>query len=686
MSKYLEFFKKYNILILVVLGCLLYFPSLFYDFVYDDIPFLVNNQYLNGRVSIHFFDFFKPNFVMNSIYTPLTFIICWGIVKIFGISSIAFHFVNIIFYVLSSVILFYLLKRIINNDLISFFSTVLYILHPCHIECTAWVSALGYNIGLLFFLLSFLFFVLAFDKNKKIYYLFSVFSYVLSILGQPIAITLPAIIFLWVFLFEKDRLKESIIPIVFYLPFLFLYLFLYRQSVLMNGRFVSVSYNFFEKLSFLGFDLCNCCIPFNLCLIKSQPSLFFGLFLLLFLIFFIYFRKNKIILFFNCFAIIMILPYSNIFFCIDNPIVERYLLLFSISFCVFISYLSFYIFEKFKEKSLIKNISFIFFVVLYLILFIFYLPVWKTDKTLWTYVYKMNINNYNISAVYSKIFYSKILIENRQYDEALSVINKIIEYNSDYIDSRGFIDVYGFKITILMNINKIEEAMDICYKVEKKFPDNFKTYLYFFDVYMALKDYNKVLEVFNIAEQKCKKANLYTNNNLIILIAKKIKLDFVLAHPDEYIESLKILTNNFNLLQGNNELCKILENKDYKYREDICLNYLKKYNNRYSQSIIFLLSCLYMEETYKENASKTMKFLLEDMDKAQEFTNKGDTNSAEKLYLSIISKNKYMYQAYCNLGILYMQSNKREKAKDIFIKVLNINPNDGQIRKFYNSL
>ena len=148
----------------------------------------------------------------------------------------------------------------------------------------------------------------------------------------------------------------------------------------------------------------------------------------------------------------------------------------------------------------------------------------------------------------------------------------------------------------------------------------------------------------------------------------------------------KLISNNFTLLQDNGEFSKILDKKDYKSREKICLDCLKKYNNRYSQSIIFLLSCLYMQENYKENASLIMKNILDDMDNADILFKNGDNNSAEKIYQSVILKNKYMYEAYCNLGYLYLQTNRLTEAKKIFSKILEINPNDEQIKQFINSL
>ena len=93
-----------------------------------------------------------------------------------------------------------------------------------------------------------------------------------------------------------------------------------------------------------------------------------------------------------------------------------------------------------------------------------------------------------------------------------------------------------------------------------------------------------------------------------------------------------------------------------------------------------------MKETYKDNASEVMRSLLKEMNKAQDFINKGDNNSAKQVYLSVISKNKYMYEAYYNLGILYLQTNRQIEAKDIFNKILEMNPNDEQIKQILLSL
>ena len=315
MNKIVENIKKYDILILVIIGILLYFPSLFYDILsYDDMPFIIKNEYLNGLKHISFYQFFIPNYIVESIYTPFTFIIYWLILKIFGTNAFAFHFVNIFFYLSSSIVLFYLLKKIINNYYIVFFATILYILHPVHIECTAWISAMGYNIASLFVFLSFLYFIIAFDEKNKLNYIYSVIFYILAILSQPIAVTLPAILFLWVFCFRKERLKELVIFIFSYIPFLFVYVYLYSQTILKTFRFNLKDFSVLEKFSISGFYLFNSFIPINLCPIQPIPNLCFIISLLIFLLFVYLFRKNNIFIFFVCLGLITIFPYLNILF------------------------------------------------------------------------------------------------------------------------------------------------------------------------------------------------------------------------------------------------------------------------------------------------------------------------------------------------------------------------------------
>ena len=676
MSKILEYIKKYDILILIFLGFLFYFQAFSFNILfYDDLPYILNNEYLNGIKTISLYQFFDPKFVRDDIYMPMTFIVYWLIIKFFGANAFVFHFINIFIYISSSIALFYLFKKIINNYSVVFFAVILYILHPCHIENTAWISAMGYNISALFFFLSFIYFIIAFDENKKLNYIYSVIFYIFAILSQPIAVTLPAILFLWVYCFRGDRLKESIKYICAYIPFLLIFLFLFKKTV-SNSRFVDLfDYNVLQKISFLGEYLFTSFIPINLCPIQPLPTFFSIIYFIIFVLSIYYFRKNIIILFFFLFWLFSILPYLNIFFPVAIPIADRYLLLSSISSCILISYFSFYIFDKFKEKKLIKYLSFFSFFIIYLVSFLIYLPIWKDDLALWNYSYKNNPSDINI-----KKMYSKYLILCEKYDEAIYLADEIIKDRPDLFEG------YEIKILSLMKKNEIKKATDVCFIVKNIIPNDYMNYLYLCDIYVMQGDFENAYKSFAYAKTKAKEYNLYKNDKIDLFANKEIILSYVNVDIDSYIKNLQIISNNFRLLQDQREFLEILNKEDYKSREEICLNYLKKYNSEYSRYVVNLLSCLYIKEIYKNNASIMMKSFFKDMNKAQEFINKGDNNSAEKIYLSIISKDKYMYEAYYNLGFLYLNTNRPKESRKIFDEMLKINPNDKQIKQFIYSL
>ena len=304
-----------------------------------------------------------------------------------------------------------------------------------------------------------------------------------------------------------------------------------------------------------------------------------------------------------------------------------------------------------------------------------YLPIWKDDLALWNYSYKNNPSDINI-----KKMYSKYLILCEKYDEAIYLADEIIKYRPDLFEG------YEIKILSLMKKNEIKKATDVCFIVKNIIPNDYMNYLYLFDIYFMQGDFENAYKSFAYAKTKAKEYNLYKNDKIDLFANKEIILSYVNVDIDSYIKNLQIISNNFRLLQDQGEFLEILNKDDYKSREEICLNYLKKYNSEYSRYVLNLLSCLYIKEIYKNNASIMMKSFFKDMNKAQEFINKGDKNSAEKIYLSIISKNKYMYEAYYNLGFLYLNINRPKESRKIFDEMLKINPNNKQIKQFIYSL
>lgn len=436
----------------------------------------------------------------------------------------------------------------------------------------------------------------------------------------------------------------------------------------MTGRF-AYSHNYLEKFAICGFDIFNSYIPINLCLTHSIPNLYYIIPLIFFIIILYFFRKNLIYIFWGLFQIITILPYSNLFFSIEFPIMDRYLLLSSVSSCVLTSYFSFYIFDKLNNKKILKYISFFFFISLYLFSCLSYIPVWKNNEVLYSCNYTINPNNIHIQNIYS-IF----LINNKQYDNALFIADNMIKkYPMTY-------EGYNRKIDALMGKGCLNDALQLALKVRKLNLNNYKINIILFNIYLSLQDYKGALESLDFAEEEYKNNLLNEKNDIIDeLYSKRIILSYINAEPEKCIEYFKIMTDDFKKLEDNGKFIKILNETDYKIREEICLNYLKKYsknNINYAEKVVFLLSSLYMKENYKEKSSEIMHMFFVDINRAISFSKNGNYEYGEKILVSVIFKNKYMIQAYYNLCILYLQMNKKEKAKELLDKILEINPND----------
>ena len=128
---------------------------------------------------------------LNS-YNPLV-ILSYAIEYNFTkLSPSLYHIDNVIIHIINTLLVFWLIYLICSDQIISFFTALLFAIHPLHVEAIVWVTSRKDLLFSLFYLLSVIAYVYYTRGYKKIYfYTASIILFILSALSKPIAVTLP---------------------------------------------------------------------------------------------------------------------------------------------------------------------------------------------------------------------------------------------------------------------------------------------------------------------------------------------------------------------------------------------------------------------------------------------------------------------------------------------------------------
>ncbi len=227
--------KKYLILILVVVPCVLYANALPNAFQYDDLHTIVNNPHIRSATLIDGLKKIPVFFATSQYYSgethrvrhyrPLlytTYVLNYSIT---GLSPIGFRMVNLALHIACVILVYLLALHLFAETTTAFLSAMIFAIHPFFSEAINYISARSSILATLFYLLAFYSF-LKFRgapakplSKKTAYFLIFVSSTFLAFLSKEIAITLPLILGVYDFFFlKKTRSKLNLELFLPYLP------------------------------------------------------------------------------------------------------------------------------------------------------------------------------------------------------------------------------------------------------------------------------------------------------------------------------------------------------------------------------------------------------------------------------------------------------------------------------------
>jgi protein O-mannosyl-transferase len=358
--------NRYILIFIFIFSFCIYANSIRNNYAYDDIVVTLKNKFVQNKLN-NVKDLFTKGYTygFNGINTdyirPIPLVSLAFEVAIFGNAPHFHHFINVLLFSLSCVILFLLLKKLFihHNFILPLIVTLLYSSHPIHTEVVANIKSRDEIFCFLFLLLG-LYYMMVYLEKKNIYkMILSCVFYLLSLLSKENAVTFVILFPMVIFYFTETNFKRSLIYVVPYVVVLLIY-FLFRFSVIdtvalstkieiaNNSLMAAQSYSERMATAFLmlGKYLYLLVLPFTLSCdysYNSIPVVSWGNIgtMLSFLIYagaavyaLITLKKKDHFSFAILFFIITFSATSNIFILINCSMAERFLYTSSLSFCL----------------------------------------------------------------------------------------------------------------------------------------------------------------------------------------------------------------------------------------------------------------------------------------------------------------------------------------------------------------
>lgn len=260
------------------------------QFVDWDDHVYVENDYLVTQPKGHYGEAFKSHVALN--YHPLTIVSMMMNSSISGSENPkAFIITNFILHLLNTLMIFALIMLLTKQRLLpSFFTALLFAIHPMRVESVTWVSERKDVLYGFFFIASCISYLYYLDSDRKTKYLIiSLILFVLSCLSKAQAVVLPIVFFLFDYWRDRKIDTKAILEKVPFLVFSLLF-GLIATNIQSGGDFHGMIhiigeqksalnmkvFTLFERIQYAGYGFLmyfyHLFLPLNLCTFYPYES------------------------------------------------------------------------------------------------------------------------------------------------------------------------------------------------------------------------------------------------------------------------------------------------------------------------------------------------------------------------------------------------------------------------------
>ena len=218
---------------------LLYFNTINHDYALDDTGAIQQNvnvkKGIKGIPDILKMDLWEQSEVRLGYYRPLSLITFAIEYEFFQNAPHVHHFINVVLFALSCVILFLVMHALLGNvhQFIPLFITLLFAAHPIHTEVVANIKSRDEILSFLFVFASLLFYIFYLKKNKLLFIIPAIISAYLGMMSKETALTGLLLIPVIHYLYTQVSLKSILIKS---LPFIGVVILFFIQKKILIGE------------------------------------------------------------------------------------------------------------------------------------------------------------------------------------------------------------------------------------------------------------------------------------------------------------------------------------------------------------------------------------------------------------------------------------------------------------------
>lgn len=354
---------KFLVFILIAIVCFLaYFNSLSNPFIWDDEALVVKNTLIRSaqNLPLSFSSDLYFGTSGSNFYRPLQTISYIFDYHFWQLDPFGYHLTNIIAQIGVSFLVFLLVFNLIGNLPVALTSALFFAASPIHTEAVTYISGRAEMLMGFFVIAGLLFFIRSQKAAMRgsLFYMFSLFSFILALLSKEAAVVFPFIICGYIFYFEREKLKGKYYLVKTILPFfaisiiyLCLRLSLFNFSTLRPPSLANVAWfirlSVLPKIMLTYFKLLILPVDLHMNRELLRSTSIAGILIAVFSLGAIIFacwrylkynRERGVVSFMLFWSLVFFIPQSGIF-AINAFVAEHFIYLSSISFFILLAYI-----------------------------------------------------------------------------------------------------------------------------------------------------------------------------------------------------------------------------------------------------------------------------------------------------------------------------------------------------------